>query len=812
MKKKIFSLLAVLLVAATAFATFVIVKSNGTITRVRTEQLKFEQKGTSFTLNGIDVKDIAYIDNKDWRSSGDYERAFVMKYIDSKYYAYDRKKQITSQEFKALLKTLVEKYNPDSMGYFNSRITDYDTPITRDIAAGMAYYIARCIGADTNNSPNNRTTIDNFWVGAWNNDQLLTKVLPFTHSKMIFEGGESEELIVALMWNGRHVSPVSSKEIIAFNTETESFEWDKALTWEDAIRAITRLHDSFETEETNKKVALDDKLAVTPDPEIVTEDIINIAAQSKVTKLSELRKLSGPQFAETMTGTNYPPISNWVRHVEDAARWGFNSFLYLLPTNTLMNWKEMTVNLRSLQMLDRLVAACVENNITLRLQADCLPGAGQFFVEGDQFAEYINDFSFDLKECEKGCKMWKMLSERYKDIPSEYLIFSPLHGKYDPNRHEASAEVVAKYMCKLIDQIRKINPNRFIYYSYTGINDIETLTNEKAKRYLDTIEEKYDNVRIIFNFADVPFPFTMITPGVNMDLAQHSWFNIDYPLTIYGACPDIAPDSPLTIDGCLPAGTKIEFFIRSTDGYTDEESFQINADNSVVYKEDIPKGSKAYKTGYRGTEIFSFFLPYTESEKKISFTLEQDVKELTFNCSKSCYVNWSGLDVYLPESYQVERWYSASSLDRTKGYEDWYWGPKKTSRIMISPQGSRKANHLTIHNDVTFTSDEIVWQSNRETVNAWGDAIRKFSPKCALEVEQQTYNGASTQETMIRYCNDVYGMLYDNGFDFWMSDYELLYDEFATEYRIAWRRVEYFDGYANFNVELLRTLQKYQYK
>ena len=106
----------------------------------------------------------------------------------------------------------------------------------------------------------------------------------------------------------------------------------------------------------------------------------------------------------------------------------------------------------------------------------------------------------------------------------------------------------------------------------------------------------------------------------------------------------------------------------------------------------------------------------------------------------------------------------------------------------------------------------FIWSLiNKETVNAWGDTIRKFSPKCAVNVEAQNYGGC-TQESMIRYCDDVYGMLYNNGFDFWMSDFDVLYDENASENRIAWRKVETYDGYANFNLELLRTLQKYQYK
>ena len=58
MRKKLFSLLAVLFVAATAFATFVIVKKDGTLVRFYGDQLTFEQKGTSYALNGVDIKDI----------------------------------------------------------------------------------------------------------------------------------------------------------------------------------------------------------------------------------------------------------------------------------------------------------------------------------------------------------------------------------------------------------------------------------------------------------------------------------------------------------------------------------------------------------------------------------------------------------------------------------------------------------------------------------------------------------------------------------------------------------------------------------
>ena len=811
MRKKILSLLTVLFVTATAFATFVIVKKNGSLTRMKVTQLMFEQKGTSYTLNGIDVNDIANIYNREWRSADDYERAFTARYIDASNYAYDRKRQVKSSEFKAMLKPLIENYVPDSMDYFNSRISDVDVPLTRCLATGMCFYVARCMGVLDRNTPFNRTLGDDFWEGIWDNNDMFA-LFPYENQDKL-EGGEYERVLInALLWDTGRVSLVSTLEIVTLDSESGKWNWTKPFTWEDAVRAITRLYDTIDKgEEGHVAVALDDKLATTPDPEIITEDILAIASKSTVTKLSELRKLSGPQTAERMNGTSIIPMTNWTRFVEDAARWGFNSFLYMFPATTLMNWDNMTADLYSLRMLDRLVAACVENDITLRIESDCLPGAGMYFDENNPYAEYINDFTYDLTACEKGCRMWKMLSERYKDIPSEYLIFTPVNGKYDPETIEVRPDVVAKYMCKLIDQIREVDPKRFIYYSYTGNNRAEIITNEEAQAYYDTIESKYDNVRILRNFAEVPYVFYTITPGINMDLGNHSSFICEYPLTIYGAGSNIFHEGPLTIDGCLPADTKIDIYLKSTSAHNKEGSFIIYGDGTVLYEETLPVGQKNYESSYRGTAVFSAFFPYAQSKHKISVTLDKAVELIKLECSDGSGVEWCGMDVILPESYQVERWYQASAYDVAMGYEEWFWGPKKTSKVMICPYPRETGSHVTINEDVTFTSDFVISQTNRETINAWGEAIRKFSPQCGSNVEAQNYGGC-TQESMIRYCDDVYGMLHDNGFDFWISDFEVLYDENASEYRIAWRKVETFDGYPNFNVELLRTLQKYQYK
>ena len=47
-------------------------------------------------------------------------------------------------------------------------------------------------------------------------------------------------------WNFRHASDKSGTNVIGLDKEANSFHWNDPLTWEDAIRAITRLYDSLD--------------------------------------------------------------------------------------------------------------------------------------------------------------------------------------------------------------------------------------------------------------------------------------------------------------------------------------------------------------------------------------------------------------------------------------------------------------------------------------------------------------------------------------------------------------------------------------
>jgi hypothetical protein len=199
-----------------------------------------------FYLDDIRIRRLSISEPRD-----DYERAFRKDYVDGIYYNKERTSQITSQEFKALLKPLIEKFAPTKMDYFNSRISDYDLPLTRNIAVGMAYYTAICIGADTNNCMNGSEQPEDFWAGCW--DPEVSQVLPHANDEPTAPVSpddnfwmEWQEIMQAYMWNSCHVSDFSNMEVVPRDIEANSYHWLNPFTWEEAICAITRLYDSID--------------------------------------------------------------------------------------------------------------------------------------------------------------------------------------------------------------------------------------------------------------------------------------------------------------------------------------------------------------------------------------------------------------------------------------------------------------------------------------------------------------------------------------------------------------------------------------
>ena len=83
------------------------------------------------------------------------------------------------------------------------------------------------------------------------------------------------------------------------------------------------------------------------------------------------------------------------------------------------------------------------------------------------------------------------------------------------------------------------------------------------------MSEKYKNVRMICNHMDMAYMFYEYNTGDgNIDYAHHSVWVPTYPITLYGGNGLIHDDNQLKIDGCLPNGTTIDFYIADATDAT----------------------------------------------------------------------------------------------------------------------------------------------------------------------------------------------------------------------------------------------------
>ena len=134
----------------------------------------------------------------------------MSRFNDYSYYKKDRTAQVKSQEFKAMLNVLIDKFAPDSLGYFNEYISDYDIPLTRGMATIMAYYTARSIGAETGNATFGDMPTD-MWDGefAYYNE-LLPHWLDMPEATfpegMYWRGDPFSNWQAGWWWNVCHVS------------------------------------------------------------------------------------------------------------------------------------------------------------------------------------------------------------------------------------------------------------------------------------------------------------------------------------------------------------------------------------------------------------------------------------------------------------------------------------------------------------------------------------------------------------------------------------------------------------------------------
>ncbi len=183
---------------------------------------------------------------------------------------------------------------------------------------------------------------------------------------------------------------------------------------------------------------------------------------------------------------------------------------------------------------------------------------------------------------------------------------------------------------------------------------------------------------------------------------------------------------------------------------------------------------------------------------------------VTSSTGDTCFVHWAGMDLLLPESYAVERWYFPTEYDaHLAGTEKETVSLKKTSRIMLCPNCYEQVYEIRIDaENVAYESDVVAYQANAQIVEDYAALIEKYAPAGALvRFEQAT----GTRESVYRYYDDTIRSLDAHGLSWLDNDFFLaisLYDESFNV--VGGAELVQYRRHSCFNLELFQFLQSRQ--
>lgn len=346
-------------------------------------------------------------------------------------------------------------------------------------------------------------------------------------------------------------------------------------------------------------------------------------------------------------------------------------------------------------------------------------------------------------------------------------------GLYNPDDFGSgqsfTIEQIDDYHDIMIDAIREVSPERFIFYtalfmpSKTQSGDNAAIGMEQYRH----MSEKYTNTRPICVLMDMAYMFYEYNTG----------------------------------DGNI-----INFYLANANNAT----VNITADEETLYEEAALDGD--FNMGYAN----AFGEPFRKSDKMISVTLDSDTKAVIMSAKEGSF-NWCGLEVKLPDTYTVQKWRKLSEWDKETGLvpeedKDKYLYLASTSTIQTGPTTNEwdgGSLYVTINKDVTFTTNYIFSYSNKELTELIAKENSEDFPRWACAFEDIL---VTDMTGALNYWDDTMEVYQRYGVDCWISALGLMTEEGLAPFRIADYEGEDFEGHHNFNIKLLRVLQKYMDK
>ena len=609
----------------------------------------------------------------------------------------------------------------------------------------------------------------------------------------IQDWGEDHYGTAAQFCNISRACPVDGEYPLAFDAEERSFHREDNASYADALLAILRAVCIVEIAPPPADTVYD---------YIITDELIEKANKNPVVTSDD-----HPRWTGFVLGYGAPDgFGTSTKEIELLAEWGFNSARVLIHYETLFSRDAQTADLVQFAELDRLVAAAIENDVHLNILLSEIPGRNASpAVASTGWESWADlDLFINPEKQEQTLHIYRTLAARYKDIPNFNLSITPFFEALNRNRStglpspEYTPDDVAAFLGRAIDVIREEDPDRLIIYEPMESAGYDSLV-ENASGSKAAADSR-GNVIISYNFGQAAYIYACMTmtEGSHIDNMNHSLDLQPYPNYIYSVATRIDSDHDLTLNGCLPVGTKIDFYLERAHA---EGMLDITADGKRLYSEYLT--AQEYAVGER----LSGFYPYAESEKCISITLERAVDEIVV--SRENGVEFCGIYLTLPDEYARERWYYAQAYDVAMGIEEKEGVAKRTSSgLMLAPNDYWNGWDITIHDDLTYTSEWVWSEASAETVEMDVNGMNRFDGNCVVRFERGTFGGA-TWNALSAYYEELLKAYEKYSFSWWSNDWWEITNNTRT---IAEAEYIEYAGYEYFNMELLQLLQKYQSK
>ena len=286
----------------------------------------------------------------------DYERAFWKGYLSSAYKKQKKTKQITFEEYRGMLRTVIRKQQGD-IKTFDQKVKKTDRKLTRGEAIIMSWYAAQALHVTLESYDANEVFAkDSFWDSVSAN--VLKKEFPTLLKKKSVKDDRGnvwdDEFTAAYLWNVWSASPYSGIPVVDYDTKKD-MQTMKPFLMEDAICAVTRICDGMHWNK-KKYVKISDKKAITP--------TINLMKKGKGKDIEHLPRLTGFVFNAFKSEAE---ICHKPEDVANVANWGFTSARVMVNYHMLFNQTVDQVDLYQLEKLDELVAAAEHYKIHLKI-------------------------------------------------------------------------------------------------------------------------------------------------------------------------------------------------------------------------------------------------------------------------------------------------------------------------------------------------------------------------------------------------------------------------------------------------------------